>query len=92
MGAMCFNKKSCSIIMDEGPLSAKIRILPSTRLNAGSNLGSYTQSVRGVIGAAVGSTNCSWASVCTGTQSSLQCSHLPGLRAGMYLEGPLVRC
>jgi hypothetical protein len=92
MDEMRFDRKSCSTTMEESPISARPQILPSTRLKAGSSLGSCSQSVRRVVGAAVGSTNCSWVLVYTRTQSSIQCSHLPGLRVRMYLEGPLVWC
>jgi hypothetical protein len=78
--------------MDVSPVSARIRILPSTGLTTDSKPGSYSQSMRGAIGAAVGSINSSWASVYTSTQSSLQCSHMSGLRVAMYLKGPFVQC
>jgi hypothetical protein len=91
-GVMRFDRKSNSTIIDVKSFLAKNRILFNPGRYADYKSGTFSQLLRCPVNAMVDNSSRSWTSACIITQSSLQRSHLPRVRAVMYTYVPLVLC
>jgi hypothetical protein len=87
------DRKSNSTIIDVKPSPAKDLIFSSMGSYNCCRSGTFSQRSCLPIGALINNSSRSWKSVYTITQSSLQRSHLPGLRGVMYgIDGLLLPC